>query len=197
MASNRVPYLVIAYYTADTPYREEARMLEATLDALRLPYMIRAYPSRGSWELNCGIKPEFIGDMQRLHPAKDLLYVDVDARFHSVPEFPWPGDVGRRVFRGAETLSGTLYFRATAGARRAVELWRQEQERFPVRWDQVSLACALAYDPAPCSVFDLPVNYVRIFGLDAGEPGDPVIMHYQASRRLKNQIRRMPCASRI
>ena len=55
----------IAFYTAN--YTEVIKPLCASAEKFEQELEISLYEQRGSWEENCGIKPEFIYEMMKEH----------------------------------------------------------------------------------------------------------------------------------
>lgn len=95
-----------------------------------------------------------------------------------VPHPPW-----------RELLDGTMYFRNTRESRDLVDQWIAQDEREPNKFEQKVLEEMLP--SADIKWSSLPAEYCFIFDNDIqkGEAKEePVIVHYQASRRLrKNQ----------
>jgi len=166
-------------------------------------YEIVGVPSQGSWELNCAYKPFFLMEMlKRLQ--KPLLWVDADAVFVRTPR--WVGifeaDIAVRINASlsddhdSKVASGTIFVNHTEGARKVLGAWQRETSRLlcdPERkvefWDQISLRNVLLKEKE-AKIAPLPLEYIKIFDhpLDAQEIPDPVIVHYQASRRLKKLV---------
>ena len=178
---------IIAYYTTNTPYEEEAKGLAESIRALGMDYTIVPYCSRGCWELNVGIKPEFIKEMLDKY-EDDLLYIDVDARVRQVPVFG-NEDIGVHYKDGIELLSGTIYLKNNQRVKSLVALWCKTQKNKPMVWDQITLAIALKSfaDDLKIRIRKLPPTYTQIHDLMRG-CGAPVIEHFQASRKYKEQI---------
>ena len=173
-------YKVIAYHTDHPVYNEHAIRLVESLVRLGIPYEIEKIEDRGSWVLNCGYKPQFI-QKHILMGDCPVVYVDIDAVFHSVPEFT--GHVGAHLFRGKEILSGTLYFDSSMEARKVLSDWILAQAQDPLAWDQKNLQKVLG------DFVNLPASYCKIFDKMPGV--QPVIEHFQASRKVKRSQRKM------
>ena len=56
------------------------------LKSLKQELELTLYEQRGSWEENCGIKPEFIFSMMKEHEC-DLFYVDADSEWLAKPDW--------------------------------------------------------------------------------------------------------------
>ena len=144
--------IVVSYFTSGFgSYEAEARLLEASLKRHGIEYRLEAVDSAGDWYANTARKACFIQQMRR-DIVGPLLYVDVDAVFHSDPsayfdELGAQGfDFGAHWFAGPaggyrqgeccaclrgepcdrphRMLSGTLFFGDTPGARMMLEAWR-------------------------------------------------------------------------
>ena len=185
--------ILISYYTTNNDYAKEVENLKKSLQPWGLKTDIFGMESLGSWQQNIAHKPEFIRTMQRKHLGKPLLYVDADALVVGYPGL-FEGmsqkcDIGIHQLQGnhrRELLSGTIYLSATPGARAVVDVWREEMRAFPDVWDQVILQKVLHERANDFRVYDLPPEYCSIFDR-SDRPTHPVIEHYQASRRMRNQ----------
>jgi hypothetical protein len=179
-------YLFVAYYTPSPIYEEAAKKLEASLIALKLRYKISCYPSRGSWLLNTGFKPEFIYEMMCKNPDYDIVYVDADAivRKHPVYFDTFDGDIGVHYKNGEELLSGTIYLKNCEKVRTLITYWMSSQQHYATTWDQKVLNRVLGKFSRglDIKVVDLPPTYTQIFDT-MRKVGDPVIEHFQASRQ--------------
>ncbi len=185
--------IYIAYYTVQTPYEEEIKHLQSSLEEFGLPHDIQGVPNRGSWQKNTQYKALFVQNMLSKYPDKAVVYVDADAVIRSYPALfdelncdiaVHHYDNKKRGFK--ELLSGTVYFGATPKARELVESWVQVNKEFPDQWDQKNLAIAIER-AKNLNVAELPASYCLIFDL-MKDQGPAVIEHFQASRRFKGQI---------
>jgi len=182
-------FIVVAFYTENTPYEEEIKNLEESLKGFAFQSTIMSYESRGSWVENAGIKPEFIQTMLNLHQGSDILYVDADAVFRQEPIFfeNFDGDIGVHFRNGTELLSGTIYLNNNERTHECVRLWIEKQQAEPTKWDQLSLHSVIKELP-DLKVVDLPMEYTFIFDKFKGKCGGPVIEHFQASRKYRRII---------
>lgn len=198
-------FIVVAYYTADTLYEEEARLLVQSLDEHQVPYYVQRISSKGNWFDNTHYKPSFLLSMMDRFPDLNLVYVDVDARFEQYPTLfdTLSCVIGVHCFdrslwisrssRGKEILSGTIFLKNCPLARQILERWRDRCFKKPNEWDQKCLEYVLGDD-----YFRLPPEYCKIFDTMA-RVRNPVIVHYQASRKLrkvKGLYRTVPLVSR-
>ena len=185
--------VVVSYYTMGTGYEQEAAGLRACCDDLGLVCDIRGVASRGSWEANCAMKAAFVRDRWLEH-GDGVVWVDADARLARAPELLRARGFDFAVHRcsGWQFASGTVCFWRTAGAGALLDAWVARCEEDPWRWDQVSLD--LAWEDTVRSgtlrTLWLPQAYTKIFDRGSEDPtgADPVIVHHQASRRLKSAV---------
>ena len=181
--------MIIAYYTKS--YRAFAKRLVASLKRFGLDYCVEQVNDLGSWERNVLYKPEFI--LKKFDEFGPVLYVDVDAVFERYPALldeldcevavhqlnHRPSRLQREKPPPSRTiLSGTVFF--GKGGRKVIKRWieecRKSKGRLP---DQSALRRALN------GFTQLPAEYCTIFD-DYFRPKEPVIVHYQASRTMKN-----------
>jgi len=140
----------IGFFSYGTPYEQEARLLAASLDRVKMKYVLRGFPDRGDWYANTAAKAELIREA-RYSMEGPLLYVDVDACVHANCAAYFEGladagvDFGVHWFAGPSKgkkrkdvcacvrqrpcnrphrlLSGTLFLGDTAPARNLVDRW--------------------------------------------------------------------------
>lgn len=187
--------LYVSFYTIGTPYEQEAAALRETLDAFGLPHDVRGVPSCGSWVRNCARKAGFIRDMIAANPGRPIVWLDADARVVCRPDLleSLDCDFAAHWLGGQELLSGTTFWGGTAGALALAETWAGMADRMPDEWDQRTLQAAVTLC-ADISVRQLPPEYTWICAVDGTQDvsefhygqRDPVIVHRQASRRLRN-----------
>lgn len=173
--------LFVSFYTP--PYAAEAEGLIQSLGRWNLNHEIVAVADRGSWVKNCAYKASFIRDMMLKHECRPLVWLDADARVMRRPDLfdSLTCDLACHYRDGTELLSGTLYIGPTA--RDLVRQWEQACLEHPNEWDQRVLAGVIERERR-WKIINLPADYTAIF--DAGMSLDPVILHRQASRRLKH-----------
>lgn len=196
--------IIISFYTTDTLYQLEVQNLIASCKKFHIPHHIEGVSSYGSWELNCAYKPFFIHKMLR-ELKRPVLWVDADGVFKKQPEelSVFSKDFAVRINETipidhpSHVISSTIYANYTPGADRLLRLWAQychqeinrigRQEEF---WDQIALRDALFSQDNPASFASLPLSYTKIVDhpSDIQAVADPVIEHYQASRRYKKLI---------
>lgn len=182
--------LFVSFFTLGTPYETEAAELAATLRAFDLPYDIEGIEPRGSWVRNCSQKARFVRDMMLRHPEQRIVWLDADARVKKLPTLfqNLECDVAFHRRHG-ELLSGTLFFAPTSAAWETVRLWESACEAHPDEWDQRVLDDVVKENKAGATFGTLPASYVQIFDAkDMGDVDEAVILHTQASRRLRGLV---------
>lgn len=203
MPNARTP-LVVSFYTLHTPYQVEVRNLIASCEKWGIEHRVEGVKSMGSWELNCAYKAFFLREMLAAL-QRPLLWVDADAVFlrpiAPLPQFA--ADLATRIEDAlpldhpSKVISGTLFVNATAAAMELLSLWTHECARALLDakrelefWDQVALRDAIFHRSHRARVESLPLEYTKIFGHinDLRYVSEPVIEHFQASRRYKRLI---------
>jgi hypothetical protein len=184
--------IYVAYYTANTPYADEASELVKTLDAFGLEHDVVAVPALGTWAENCSQKPRVIRDAMLRHEGRPIVYLDSDARVRQRPEMfdrmPRDVDLAVHYLDGNELLSGTLYFGATAGGWKLVSEWTKVCREQPSAWDQLSLQNIVDARECEFKIHYLPEGYTYIFDRNTLAPDQQVIVHGQASRRFRGIV---------
>lgn len=191
--------VIISFYTVNTLYEKEVQNLITSCEKFGLKSSVEGIESLGKWELNCAYKPFFIlKKMEELR--RPILWVDADGVFVRKPSWQtaFEADLAVRLDRSlpdthpSKVISSTIFISDSEQAKRLIKEWIKEcyeQLLDPKRkeefWDQIALRDAILKSSA--SVAPMPLEYAKIFD----HPGDlltvtePVIEHFQASRRLK------------
>ncbi len=201
---SRPGYVVVSYYTTGTGYEQEIKTLRASLQRYRLPREIFVYEPAGTWRANLNFKSECILRAMDLHPHQDIVFVDADAVIRQYPllfnelsrrhDFdisacffkyrPESGDVD-------ELLSGTLWIQNNDAGRKVVEKWHEIGLSRPDVRHQMCLKMAIAElqkGGESIRVYRHPFAYTCIFDYRAASATEPVIEHFQASRRLRREV---------
>jgi hypothetical protein len=179
-------FVTVAYCTKGG-YEEEANKLRASLEKLNIQHQVRVIYSLGSWQKNCLYKPLFIREMLQKY-KKPVLYVDADAVIHKPPALldTLNADFAVHYFRNLQLASGTLYFNNSVPAINLLDAWIERNRNYPNDADQDNLQHVLEKPgwKNRIKIHYLPAEYCKIFDLMPGV-NDPVIEHFQASRRLR------------
>jgi hypothetical protein len=185
---------VVGFYTKDTPYEEEAQGMQASAILHGVEKVVLFFiKSAGNWVQNCGQKPTVL-IQACLELQQPFLYVDADARFQSHPhlfDLDWTHyDIGVHYFKETELLSGTIYVNPKPRTIQLLSSWEDMTKINPGRWDQKNLNDVINADWT-YKVLRLPSEYAFIYDKSKQHYGhieNPVIVHYQASRKYKKTI---------
>lgn len=206
---DRGPYQiqVVSFYTPQ--YREvmDTHLLRSLNQRIGDPivhtnYRIDAVPSRGSWVANCAIKPEYIRDRFG-DSTSPMLWLDADAEIavrgdlspfdHLTAQYdvavlrPDPDHRRRWPLVNSACLSGTILIRRDRQAvADMLDAWVAAQKSSPNDLDQDVLGRVLAeHERRGLKVGQLDPRFVCIPDL-MPDVADPVIVHRQASRRMRD-----------
>jgi hypothetical protein len=195
---------VISFYTKNTGYEKEIENLENSLKALKIPHHFFGFPETGSWRGNLNYKSQCILKAMDMFPDKDIVFLDSDAVVQRDPTLfdelskSRAYDLSAHFFQysqrsgGAlELLSGTLWIANNETSRKLMQKWHAIGiVRDDVKHQQcLKLAiAALEKDGIKIRVNRHPFAYTCIFDYPLAKQCVPVIMHYQASRRLRKKV---------
>jgi len=180
---------VIAFYTKNTPYENEVEIWKESFK--ECPSKIYPIENKGSWELNCAMKPKVI--LSALREFDDsILYVDIDARLQRPLESIEPSELPGFCFINStkvppfnrQLASGTIYFPQKPNSYKILLDWIDFQEQNPTMWDQVTLQHIVESNKYKYQI--LAPEWIAISKI--AEIKNPIIYHTQASRRLKKEI---------
>lgn len=183
-------WIVISFYTID--YKEDVAKLKESLEKFKIPYDIEEVQkttiTRNDWLEVCKYKAVFVKKMLQKYPGKDIVWLDADAIVQQYPVLfdEIKCDIAIHYRRGNEVLSGTIFMNSNTKTLALCDRWiaRNNNPSFHGQLEQVSLKNAIIGD---LNVYRLPPEYTKIFDLmkKNNEGGDPVIEHFQSSRRYK------------
>ena len=194
--------MVVGYYTINTPYQLEAQNLIRSLNKLGINQDVIGVETLGNWQANTRFKAGFMLDMLNKWPNYRLLYVDVDAVVHRMPDLfkNYECDIAVRWqdfrWRKNECLSGTIYMENNERTRRICQLWRDinikegnESNRME-QWNLDTVINQMKAEDPNFTYKNLPPEYTMIFDSMRGMYPNivPVIEHFQASRRFKKDV---------
>jgi hypothetical protein len=199
---------VITFYTPE--YQTEAKELGKTCAAFGLNFKAYEKPSKGSWVVNCTMKADVI--LEALEEFQTgVVWIDADGRIRSFPflfnnlkDFDfgcyWIPNVWNKLNnvrlkpwnRGNEALAGgTMYFNNTEKSYDLITKWKKESSENPTRWEQQSLQKVWEEcDDNGLRTYNFPQGYCKVFDCKWFEnPGEIVVEHMQASRKLKRVVK--------
>lgn len=191
--------VIISFYTKETPYQLEVQNLIASCEKYCLKYDICGVESHGSWEMNCAYKPFFI--LERLEKwEKPVLWVDADGVFLQKPcwQDAFYADLSVRIEdlpcdHPSKVISSTIFVRPEG--KDLIRMWIRKchdlllnPNRTEEFWDQIALRDIVL--SAEKRISSMPLAYAKIFDhpKDQIQVEQPVIEHFQASRRYKGIV---------
>jgi len=189
-------WLLTSFFTAKTGYEKLVPKFKKTAVNVGIKEMtIDVYPNLKDWHKNTRIKAVIIHEhligLEGLYDA--VVFVDIDARFHSYPklfdDLKCDFAAHFRNWRHArdELLSGTLFFRINKRTRDLVADWIELNRQNPTIWEQKNLQRAFKRAPT-LKHAKLPIEYCTIFDDPNRSKIEPVIEHFQASRKLRYEV---------
>ena len=181
--------VIISYYTKKTGYESQVEHLKTTLKRFNLENDIVGISDRGSWHKNTYYKPQFILRMMKKHHDRSIVFVDADAKIRMNPVLFNDFDCDFAChfhYPRKELLSGTLYFGNTKGARYLVNKWIMENRLHPkTHMPQKNLRAVFNKHKNKIKWKELPVEYCMIYDSNFRYTVNPIIEHFQLSRRYK------------
>lgn len=199
-------FVMVSFFTIDTPYEKEVKNLIKSLEALKLDYYIEGIEDLGGWVMNTQYKPVLIERALKMS-GKPVVCVDADAivkkhpkLFESMKDIDFAAyfpnsmrDRDKELFPGIDfimdrLLSGTVYFNYTDGAFRLLEMWKMRCLEDNRTIDQNLLLDCVKSLKDEILIKPLPLSYCQIYDIVRNK-GAAVIEHFQASRRHRNTIR--------
>lgn len=188
--------VIVSFYTKKTGYEIQVEELKTTLKRFNLENDVVGIPDRGSWHKNTYYKPLFIQRMMRKYPNRSIVYVDADAKMRMNPvlfnDFNYDFACYFHAQR-KELLSGTLYFGNTRKARALVNKWIEEDKSHPeTNMPQKNLRAVFDREKNKINWKALPVEYCMIYDSRSRYNVNPIVEHFQLSRRYKGSKSRTP-----
>ena len=185
-------WIVTSYFTENTFYKDLSLVLIKSMDKFKIPHDVRSIVNQKCWFKNTNHKPTFLLQMLKAHPNKNIIWIDCDAEFKRYPvlfdsltcniaafEFSQAKYYPHNKSNLMELLSGTLFLQNNESTISLVEKWIEECRTHPKVWDQKSLQKVVGD-----SYHKLPGEYCCIHNRMT-EIKNPVIVHYQASRKVR------------
>lgn len=194
--------LVVGYFTINTPYAQEKDKLVESIKKFKLGSYIKGVPNLGDWQKNTRYKATFLKEILEKFPTKDILYVDADAEFLKEPDLfsNYNCDIAIRWqdfrWRKNESLSGTIFMKNNSKTKEICNKWIRYNDLEgpnPNTYEQWNLGKLIKEFEISHKLIHklLPAAYCSFDHIRDIYPeikGKEVIVHYQASRRLKNKL---------
>lgn len=185
------PYIACAFYTPN--YLPQITSLKRSLEAHKINHFLKRVDPAMTWEATTRMKPVFVDECVNKFPDYDILYLDADSVVRQPLDFFDTMDADVSIFFHPTMLkkkhvlriaAGTVYVKNSDGGKRFARLWRDQEEKCgPLNVDEDMVYMAFS-ELAGVSIRVLPRSYYKIFDA-AGQ--DPVIEHFQASRKQSNK----------
>ncbi len=194
---NKMP-IIVSHYTKNTGYEKEVQNLITSLEKLGLKYDIEGIESLGTWRENSNYCTENVRKMMARYPNNNILRVDADAVFQRNPDIflreDFDADVAAHIhdfrWRAGELMGGTLFFKNTPTVRWLVDHWVWKSRiQHPTKRNGDLLKLIIFSRKFNIKFTELPATYCKIFDI-MKKVKKPVIEHFQASRRFKQEINR-------
>lgn len=205
-------FVLGSFYTENTPY-QDVIMEYFVPSAMNLFYnngvkwKIQGVENQGTWIKNVAQKPKVILEMlESIEDNKLLVFLDADTKINKYPvlfdQIPEEYDIGfhtldwgtwynRPENQTKELLTGTMFFRYNPLVKKLLTEW-YTNAILSNKWEQKVLENLIVNFPN-IKIFPIPLEYCYITSMPNGKPPfvkcDPIISHYQASRKLKRVIR--------
>jgi len=194
--------IFISYYTLGNYEVVMNTHLRPSLEKWNLKHYIKETKDLGNWNDNTSFKATFILNMLNKY-KEDVVFLDADAIIHKYPELlfnipkesdlachyldwikHWRNQTGGNNFH---LLSGTMFLRYNEKILDLMKLYIKECEKNPGIWEQKVLELLIS-ENKDINVYKLPASYCAVIKYDGKVPAyieDPIIVHYQASRKYK------------
>jgi len=185
--------LIVGYYTIDTPYEKESINMIKSAVKFNIKTDVRGVPNCGSWQANTQFKAVFLRNILEEYKHEPyIVYLDCDATIEKYPLLfdEINGDIAVHFRNNKSLLSGTIWMNPTQTTFDLLDDWIKRNEEMKQIWDQKNLQDVL-YATKDVNLVKLPPEYCFIFDSMRKEckKCKPVILHHQASRRLRNKIK--------
>jgi len=191
--------IFVTAYTVGNGYEELALRLMQSVSAQGRPCVARSIPiHQAGWAATAALKARVIREMVcDRFPHRPVVWLDADAIMVRDPVALDHMETPLGVHRlGPELLTGTMYWRRDRCTTRVLDRWVQVCDENPAVWDQRLLGRVLdevgmspqLLEPEYCwidAAWGTAQQGNDISAMYYGGDHDPVIVHTQASRRLR------------
>lgn len=204
-------YVVVSYYTKDTPYEKDAAFLKKSCIRLGLKHDIQPIANLGAWDKNCAYKPDFLLKMLDKH-QQDVVWTDADSFFLKHPfYFDTPNyDLALKIYSDLpnssihKMVSATMYLKNCNKIKLLLKNWSKgcirKKPLIPKTeslFDQAVLKDILLKTKHTVDYKPLPFSHCKVFDSDLDHELDAknIILHTQGSRSNHNTIVHDLCSS--
>ena len=183
--------IFVSMYTIDNGYEYYAMNLIESLEKFGLSYYIEGYMTNDrKWNEITKYKPFTLLKAMKIHPNRSIVWIDADATIERMPEYfkSIQKDFAVHYVR-KEFASGTLFFSNSDISKNILNDWIKENEQNLKILDQQHLDNVINRKYKKDTEI-LPKEYCAIFDHPDYKNIDKVIVHWQASRTLKDTSKR-------
>lgn len=197
-------YVLISFYTKGTSYENEITKLKNSLFKFGIRHHFFECEPLGSWRKNLNYKSACILKSFEMFPKKDIVFVDSDAIVRKSPilfnELSEKGnfDIAAHFHNyigysapGGSLLSGTLWFKNNPKNKELVARWHEIGfAHLQIRHQHCLNLAIKEFERKGKGprVFRMPREYTYIFDYYPSGKFEPVIEHFQASRKFKREV---------
>lgn len=195
--------ILISFYTKDSGYKTEIKRLESSAIKFGYEYDFYEADDLGTWRKNIHDRIRILKHFLNKYKGRDILYIDADGEIAQYPELfdnfkddvgivkidrskyfkNWEEHFNNKTMGLYEYLGGTMYFKNNKRVLDMLNLWEELDKPMEFPLSQFMLKRALETSISKgLKVKELPDGYCQIFDIMYAA-GDPIIEHFQASRR--------------
>ncbi len=184
---------IISFYTDTWEYKKHSERLAMECEKLGLDFVIKEYPSAGSWIDNTRIKPSFIYETIK-ELQRPVLWLDVDASIYKLPlelrlpvEYDFMG-VHQRTGPCRNWHVGTMFFNYSDRIVNLLEKWIEvsksgtDEANFENVWKKYAKEYQI-------TTKELPLNYYCIPQANYNNLSNPVITHRLSACESKRKLK--------
>lgn len=202
-------FKVVSFYTVKTGYEREIKKLKKSIEKFGYESYIEGIENQGSWDANTKYKSRLLlNSMKKNKDTELFMYVDADGIIQrEIPLNEITGDIalhykirgrnGKWHKRKPTMLSGTIFYKNNDKVKKLFKIWDKLNIKNTIQakgvyvWnicDQRNLQNTIERKKPPELVVQkLGPEYCKIFDIMA-YCKNPIIEHFQASRRLKDKV---------
>lgn len=187
--------MICSFFTAGTGYEAEAKRLILSLGQVCENFDVQKVSNLGNWMRNTHFKAHFVKHMFAKYPNHDIVWIDCDAFVHSYPaifeqlDADFAAHFRNWEYGRNELLSGTVFFKNNPLMHKVVDEWIGINKHHPNKWDQKNLQRVISRHDHMVRIYRLPKRFCLIHDDPSAHKVDPVITHYQASRKFKKKLK--------
>lgn len=181
--------IFVCLYTTDNGYEKHAERLIKSLDKFKLSYYIEGHKTYNrKWDEITKYKPFVLLKVMNKYPERAVVWLDADSIMEKMPTHfvNIKSDFAVHYVNGRVLDSAVVYFKNTDISRNILVDWIKENDKYPVKFDQVNLAVVIK-NKYKSNEEILPREYCCIFDHQRYKNLNWVISQWQASRQLKNK----------